>query len=105
MKSKDKINVLKELKFIKTNDLGNAAFYFSKLQNKINLLLKNNPADLIFLSSDRFETLAFAIAAYLKKIPLIHYEGGDITEETLDDNIRHSITKLSHLHLATNSIH
>ena len=102
---KDKINVFKRIKVpLKTNELGNAAFYFSKLQNKINLLLKNNPADLIFLSSDRFETLAFAIAAYLKKIPLIHYEGGDITEGgALDDNIRHSITKLSHLHLATNS--
>ncbi len=102
---KDKINVFKRIKIpLKTNELGNAAFYFSKLQNKINLLLKNNPADLIFLSSDRFETLAFAIAAYLKKIPLIHYEGGDITEGgALDDNIRHSITKLSHLHLATNS--
>ncbi len=102
---KDKIDVFKRIKIpLKTNDLGNAAFYFSKLQNKINLLLKKNSADLIFLSSDRFETLAFAIAAYLKKIPIIHYEGGDITEGgALDDNIRHSITKLSHLHLATNS--
>ena len=48
---KDKINVFKRIKVpLKTNELGNAAFYFSKWQNKINLLLNNNPADLIFLS-------------------------------------------------------
>ena len=37
------------------------------------------------------------------KIPIIHYEGGDVTNGgALDDNIRHAITKLSNIHLASN---
>ena len=101
---KDKIKIYRRIKIpLKTNDLENTASYFNKLQKRINLLLKKNIADIVFLSSDRFETLAFAIEAYLKKIPIIHYEGGDLTEGgALDDNIRHAITKLSHLHLTTN---
>ena len=47
--------------------------------------------------------MSVALTAYLNKIPIIHYEGGDKTEGgTLDDNIRHSITKLSNIHLTSN---
>ena len=78
--------------------------FFNKLQNKVNLFLKKRKTDLVFLSSDRFETFAFAISTYLRKIPIIHYEGGDLTEGgTLDDNIRHAITKISHIHLTSNN--
>ena len=35
------------------------------------------------------------------KIPICHIEGGDLTEGAIDDNIRHAITKLSHLHFAS----
>ncbi len=101
---KDKIKIFTKIRLpLKTNELDTTADYFNKLQNKINLFLKKENFDLVFLSSDRFETLAFAVASYLKKIPIIHYEGGDITEGgALDDNIRHAITKLSHLHLTSN---
>ena len=58
---------------------------------------------MVFISSDRFETFAFAISSYLRKIPIIHYEGGDVTEGgALDDNIRHAITKISNIHLTSN---
>ena len=46
----------------------------TKLQKKVNLYLKNKNIDLVFLSSDRFETFAFAISTYLKKIPIIHHQ-------------------------------
>ena len=89
---------------LKTNKLENTADYFNKLQNKINFFLKKKKPDIIFLSSDRFETFAFAISSYLKKIPIIHYEGGDVTEGgTLDDNIRHAITKISNMHITSNN--
>lgn len=102
---KDNINIFTKLKVpLKTDELENTAVYFNKLQTKINFFLKKENFDLVFLSSDRFETLAFAIASYLRKIPIIHYEGGDVTEGgALDDNIRHAITKLSHLHLTSNN--
>lgn len=101
---KDNINIFTKIKVpFKTDELEDTAIYFAKLQSKINSFLKKENFDLVFLSSDRFETLAFAVASYLKKIPIIHYEGGDVTEGgALDDNIRHAITKLSHLHLTSN---
>ena len=70
---------------------------------KANIFLKRKKIDLVFLSSDRFETFAFAISSYLRKIPVIHYEGGDITEGgALDDNIRHAISKISNFHVTSN---
>jgi UDP-hydrolysing UDP-N-acetyl-D-glucosamine 2-epimerase len=100
---KDKIKYTQINLPLKTNTLDNASDYFNKLQKKINLLLKKRKVDIVFLSSDRFETFAFAISAYLRKIPIIHYEGGDITEGgALDDNIRHAITKISNTHLTSN---
>ncbi len=101
---KDKIKYFKINLPLNTNTLGNTSDYFNKLQNKVNLFLKKRKTDLVFLSSDRFETFAFAISTYLRKIPIIHYEGGDITEGgALDDNIRHAITKISNIHLTSNN--
>ena len=88
---------------LNTDSLDNTSDYFCNLQKKVNSLLKKKKEDLVFLSSDRFETFAFAISSYLKKIPIIHYEGGDITEGgALDDNIRHAITKISNIHITSN---
>ena len=102
---KDNIKIYTKIKIpLKTNKLDDAAEYFNKLQYKINLIIKKIKPDLIFLSSDRFETFAFAVSSYLKKIPIIHYEGGDVTEGgALDDNIRHAITKISNIHLTSNN--
>lgn len=99
----DKIKYTKINLSLNTDTLNNTSDYFCTLQKKINLLLKKRNADLVFLSSDRFETFAFAISSYLKKIPIIHYEGGDKTEGgALDDNIRHAITKISNIHITSN---
>jgi len=100
---KDKIKYTKIDLPLSTNTLSNTSDYFNELQKKVNLFLNKRKTDLVFLSSDRFETFAFAISTYLRKIPIIHYEGGDITEGgALDDNIRHAITKISNLHLTSN---
>lgn len=100
---KDKVKYSKIDLSLSTNSLNNTSDYFNKLQKKVNLFLKKRKVDLVFLSSDRFETFAFAISTYLKNIPIIHYEGGDITEGgALDDNIRHAITKISNIHLTSN---
>jgi len=57
--------------------------------------------ELLLLAGDRFETLAAAQAALILRIPVAHLFGGDITEGAFDENIRHAITKMSHLHLVT----
>lgn len=54
--------------------------------------------DVVVVLGDRFEILAAATAALIAGLPLAHLHGGEITEGAFDDAIRHSITKMSHLH-------
>jgi UDP-hydrolysing UDP-N-acetyl-D-glucosamine 2-epimerase len=58
--------------------------------------------DLLVLLGDRYEILAAAQAALVAKIPIAHIGGGDTTEGAFDEAIRHSITKMAHLHFVTN---
>lgn len=58
--------------------------------------------DLLVLLGDRFEILAAAQAALVARIPVAHIAGGDTTEGAFDEAIRHSITKMAHLHFVTN---
>ena len=53
--------------------------------------------DIVFTIGDRFETMATAVAAAYMNIPLAHSMGGEVTG-TIDDSIRHAITKLAHIH-------
>ncbi|MBU5615220.1 UDP-N-acetylglucosamine 2-epimerase [Geomonas azotofigens] len=58
--------------------------------------------DILLLLGDRFEILAAAQAALVARIPIAHIAGGDTTEGAFDEAIRHSITKMAHLHFVTN---
>ena len=57
--------------------------------------------DILVVSADRFEMFAAAVAAMPFRIPIAHIEGGDLTEGVVDDAIRHSVTKMSHLHFVS----
>jgi UDP-N-acetylglucosamine 2-epimerase (non-hydrolysing)/GDP/UDP-N,N'-diacetylbacillosamine 2-epimerase (hydrolysing) len=57
--------------------------------------------DFLMVLGDRFEMHAAALAALPFKIPVAHIHGGEITEGAFDDALRHSMTKLSHLHFAS----
>ena len=59
-----------------------------------------NP-DLIVVHGDRVETLAGAIVGSLNNILVAHIEGGEISG-TVDELIRHSVSKLSHIHFVSN---
>lgn len=54
--------------------------------------------DILVLLGDRTEALAAAQAALIARIPIAHIHGGELTEGAVDDAIRHSITKMAHLH-------
>lgn len=58
--------------------------------------------DLLVLLGDRFEILAAAQAALVARLPIAHLLGGDTTEGAFDEAIRHSITKMAHLHFVSN---
>lgn len=57
--------------------------------------------DVVVILGDRYEMLMVASAAMVAKIPIAHIHGGEVTEGAMDDAIRHSITKMSHLHFAS----
>ena len=54
--------------------------------------------DLLLVLGDRYEIFAAASAAMTARIPIAHLHGGEATEGLIDEPIRHSITKMSHLH-------
>lgn len=54
--------------------------------------------DILLVLGDRFEMHAAVVAALPFTIPVAHIHGGELTEGAIDDALRHSITKLSHIH-------
>lgn len=58
---------------------------------------ENLKPDVVLTVADRFETLATAVAASYMNIPLAHTQGGEVTG-SIDESVRHAITKLAHLH-------
>lgn len=62
-------------------------------------VFKENTYDALMLLGDRYEILPVAIAAAINNIPIIHIHGGEKTLGNYDEFIRHSITKMSNLHL------
>ena len=66
-------------------------------------LLAELQPDFLVVSADRSEAFAAMITGTQMGIPTAHVEGGDYTEGgALDDSVRHAMTKLAHLHFATN---
>jgi len=57
--------------------------------------------DIVVICGDRFEQLAIAMAAAYLNTTIAHIEGGDVTG-SIDESVRHAITKLAHLHFVTN---
>lgn len=57
--------------------------------------------DVVIICGDRFEQLAIAMAAAYLNLTIAHIEGGDVTG-SIDESVRHAITKLAHIHFVTN---
>ena len=61
----------------------------------------NLKPELLLILGDRYEMLSAATAALVMRLPIAHISGGAISEGAFDDAIRHSITKMSHLHFTS----
>jgi UDP-hydrolysing UDP-N-acetyl-D-glucosamine 2-epimerase len=59
--------------------------------------------DAVVTVADRYETLATAVAASYMNIPVVHVQGGEVTG-SIDEKVRHSVTKLSNLHLVSTKL-
>jgi len=96
----DKVKNIYRFRNIK-NDKDTMDIILSNTIQGFSKFLKKTKPDLVVTHGDRVETLACAISASLNNVRLAHMEGGEITG-TIDEIIRHSITKLAHIHLVTN---
>jgi UDP-hydrolysing UDP-N-acetyl-D-glucosamine 2-epimerase len=56
--------------------------------------------DAVVTVADRYETMATAVAAAYMNIPVVHVQGGEVTG-SIDEKVRHAVTKLSNLHLVS----
>ncbi|MGE5628574.1 MAG: UDP-N-acetylglucosamine 2-epimerase [Solirubrobacterales bacterium] len=56
--------------------------------------------DLLLILGDRYETFTAATCAMMMNIPIAHMNGGESTEGAVDEQIRHAITKMAHIHFA-----
>jgi UDP-N-acetylglucosamine 2-epimerase (hydrolysing) len=63
--------------------------------------LHENRPDLLVVHGDRVEALAGAIVGSINNVPVAHIEGGE-KSGTIDEHIRHAVTKMSHIHFVCN---
>lgn len=63
--------------------------------------LSRSTPDILVVLGDRFEMYSAALACLLLNIPVAHIHGGELTLGAIDDALRHSMTKLSHLHFVS----
>ena len=74
-----------------SKSMGIAQTSFSKAYNKLK-------PDIVVVLGDRYEIFSAVSSAMISRIPIAHIHGGEATEGIIDEAIRHSITKMSHLH-------
>lgn len=63
----------------------------------------NLQPDAVVTVADRYETLATAVAASYMNLPVVHVQGGEVTG-SIDEKVRHAVTKLSNLHLVSTDL-
>jgi len=73
----------------------------SKTINLFSNYIKKIKPDMIFVHGDRVESLAASISGSLNNFLVAHIEGGEISG-TIDEHMRHAISKMSHLHFVSN---
>jgi GDP/UDP-N,N'-diacetylbacillosamine 2-epimerase (hydrolysing) len=80
--------------------------YLSKsvgdLTVKLTNALEKIKPDLVICMGDRYELLSLGSVITILNIPLAHISGGEVTLGAIDDQIRHSMSKLSHFHFVAN---
>jgi len=67
----------------------------------VSMIFDNLKPDLVVIVGDRFDVLAPTIAAAYMNIPIAHTMGGEVSG-TIDESIRHAITKFAHIHFPAN---
>ncbi len=100
--TKQKIKIYKKIKILsKKNDSLSLLKNSGKIINRFSIQLKKMSPELIIVLGDRYEIFCIAYCAFILGIPIAHLYGGELTQNSLDDSMRHSITKLSKFHFVS----
>lgn len=98
----DRAGVQNIFKYINQNEKSSMDEILASTISGVSNYLKENAVDAIVIHGDRVEALAGAIVGALNNIKVIHIEGGE-RSGTIDESIRHAITKFSHLHFVSST--
>ena len=104
--SRDNIKNIIQLPFL--NDLTDKFSLVSSVGDglkKISRIFFTYKPDYIILFGDRYELFIGAIAALLYNSIIIHIAGGEITKGALDEQVRHAITKMAHIHMPATELY
>jgi len=97
--NKDKLKIDTKIKILNNSDKSvGISKSVSDGVNKFSKIFNKTKPDVILVLGDRFEIFSAAISAMLSRIPIAHIHGGETTVGVIDEAVRHSITKMSHLH-------
>ncbi len=80
------------------NDGVNIAKEMGLLMSNLSEVLSNLNPNILLILGDRYEIFAAAATAMAMNIPIAHISGGEVTEGAMDEQIRHAITKMAHIH-------
>jgi len=88
-------------KYINQRDEDGMDIVLAKTIQGLSDYVKESPPDLMVVHGDRVEAMAGAIVGSLNNILVAHIEGGEVSG-TIDELIRHAVSKLSHIHFVSN---
>ncbi len=97
----ERSNLGKSYNYINQNFQDTMDVVLSKTISGLSDYVKETSPDLIVVHGDRVEALAGSIVGALNNILVAHIEGGEVSG-TIDELIRHSVTKMSHVHFVSN---
>lgn len=102
---KDKLDIFYKCKSkINYNNVDINKFIGDSVNQYKRKLLESHP-DMVIILGDRYEVLSFVIASFFLKLKICHLHGGEITNGSFDDTIRHMISKMADYHFVTNTIY
>lgn len=97
----DKLNIENIFKYINQRDGDPMEIVLANTIQGLSNYIHQNKIDMMVIHGDRVEALAGAIVGAMNNIITTHIEGGEVSG-TVDELIRHAVTKLSHLHFVAN---
>ena len=98
----DKIKIYKKINLnIKSDKPINIGASSGEGIIKFSKLFKTDKPDLLVVLGDRYEIISACLAGTFFRIPIAHIHGGESTEGLIDEAMRHSITKMSHIHFVS----